>query len=69
MLERALSVCAVFGWVEEARAVMKRAAYVWRVGDDGEKLVKPDGGRVDVAVCGKAAAGKLCLFPLVRMSC
>ena len=68
MLERALGVCAVFGWAEEARAVMKRAAYVWMVGDDGEGLMKPDGSTVDMAVCGKAAAGKLCLSSFVAMS-
>ncbi|KAH6856083.1 hypothetical protein B0I37DRAFT_425064 [Chaetomium sp. MPI-CAGE-AT-0009] len=59
VLEMALGVCAVFGWAEELSVVVRRAAYVWGVGEDGETgdavLVKPDGSRVDVAVCGRAA--------------
>jgi hypothetical protein len=56
-LEKAVGVCLMFGWEEEFRAVAGRLAYVCRVEEDGA-LVKPDGKRVEMGVCGKTAVGE-----------
>lgn len=60
--EKALGACEAFGWIEEWRAVAARLAYMCAVGEDAEtgevKLVRPDGGRVEVGVCGGRAVSE-----------
>lgn len=62
MMERALNVCAVFGWTDEFRAVAARLAFVCGVGEDGETgervLVKPGGVKIEEEVCGRRAVGE-----------